>query len=149
MRSDLLRDERGNTLVLMPIAVVIVLGLAGISVDMALGFRAQRELEDLAAGIANDAVTAIDLDAFYGVSGTPELVLDERRIQTIVDSTVAAQPAGDPLSPNCTWTITGGGSTPPSLDVTCLGTADVIFFGAFGRDTIPVGATASATLEQD
>lgn len=59
------RDQRGSTLVLMPIAVLILLGLAAVAVDAAVVHLGQLRLSDLAAGLARDAVAAIDEQAFY------------------------------------------------------------------------------------
>ena len=147
-RTSRWRSEEGNTLILMPVAVVIVLGLAGLAVDSSLGFRAQRELEDLAAGIANDAVTALDLDAFYGVGGTPALVLDQARMDTIVAAAEGASNTSEPsLAARCTAEPVPG-TTEPTIEVQCTGIAEAIFFRMFGRDEIPVSATARATLAE-
>ena len=59
------RGEAGSTLVLMPIAVLILLGLAAVAVDAAVVHLGQLRLSDLAAGLARDAVAAIDEQAFY------------------------------------------------------------------------------------
>ncbi|MEX0835049.1 MAG: hypothetical protein WD010_03090, partial [Nitriliruptor sp.] len=46
------RDEGGNTLLLMPVGVLILLVLGAIAVDFAIVFTAQRELANLTAGLA-------------------------------------------------------------------------------------------------
>lgn len=62
MASD---AETANTLVLFPIAVLIVFGLGAVAIDAATLFLGQRRLADLSAAIANDAVAAIDIASFY------------------------------------------------------------------------------------
>jgi uncharacterized membrane protein len=59
------RAEDGNTLVLMPVAFLVLLALAAIAVDSAAVYLGQRRVADLAAGLANDAVAAIDQRSFY------------------------------------------------------------------------------------
>ena len=88
VRSDPGARDAGNTLVLMPIAILIVIGLAAVTVDSAAAFLGQRRLSDLAAGLAGDAVAAIDERAFYE-QGRTEVVasrvldLRDRRLATI------------------------------------------------------------------
>lgn len=60
-----LRGEAGNTLILFPVAVLILLGLGAVALDSATVFLGQRRLSDLAASIANDAISGVDLPAFY------------------------------------------------------------------------------------
>jgi hypothetical protein len=60
-----LRAEDGNTLLLMPVGVLIMLLLGAIAVDFAIIYMAQREVANLAAGLANDAAGAVDEEAFF------------------------------------------------------------------------------------
>ena len=73
-------DQRGNTLVLFPAAILIVLGLGALAVDSAVLFLAQRSLADVAATVANDSVAAVSTDAFYDPSGS-SIELDEDRAE--------------------------------------------------------------------
>ena len=58
--------ERGSTLLLFPSALLIVMALASIAVDSAIGFMAQRELVNATAAAANDVATqAISENSFY------------------------------------------------------------------------------------
>ncbi len=68
--------QDGNTLVLFPAAMLILLALVALSLDAAVAHLAQRRLADLAASVANDATTAMDLDAYYGRG---DLTLDASR----------------------------------------------------------------------
>ncbi len=58
--------EAGNTLVLAPVAILIVFGLGAVALDSATLFLGQRRLSDLAVAVARDAVAAVDLDHHYG-----------------------------------------------------------------------------------
>lgn len=73
--------EAGNTLLLMPVAVLILLVLGGLAVDFALVFTRQREVADLTAGLANDAASAISEAAFF--AGLP-YELDAARARDVV-----------------------------------------------------------------
>lgn len=57
--------EEGSTLLLMPAAVLVLVVLAGIAVDAATVFLGQQRLSHVAAGLANDAIAAVDEAAFY------------------------------------------------------------------------------------
>jgi hypothetical protein len=85
---DRLRREHGNTLVLFPAAVLIVLGLGGLALDSATIFLGQRRLADLAAALANDAVAAVDQETFLGVG---DLTLAQERISARQTQLIASQ----------------------------------------------------------
>jgi hypothetical protein len=59
------RAEEGNTLILMPVAFLVLLALAAIAVDSAAVYLGQRRVADLAAGLASDAAAALDQRSFY------------------------------------------------------------------------------------
>lgn len=59
------REQQGNTLVLFPVAVLILFGLGAIALDSATMFLAQRRLSDLAASVSHDSIAGLDRDAFY------------------------------------------------------------------------------------
>lgn len=75
----------------MPVAVLILLGLAAVAIDAATVFLGQRRLVDLASAVANDAVAAVDLDAFFGQVGTEVVPLDPDRAAARRDQLVARQ----------------------------------------------------------
>jgi hypothetical protein len=64
VRSDRTAED-GNTLILMPVAFLVLLVLASLTVDGAAAYLGQRRVADLAAGLANDAVAAVSEQAFY------------------------------------------------------------------------------------
>lgn len=82
-----LRDERGNTLVLFPAAVLILLGLGALALDAATIYLGRRRVADLAAATANDAAGGLLLDSFYDEERAPELdaLLGMQRAQVIAD----------------------------------------------------------------
>lgn len=90
-RSARAREEAGNTLILVPVAVLILLGLAAVALDSATIFLGQRRLVDLASAVANDAVAAVDVDAFFAQSGTEVVPLDRARAEARRDQLVARQ----------------------------------------------------------
>jgi hypothetical protein len=57
--------ERGSSMLLVPIAVLGLMTLAGIAVDSAMVFAGMREAADAAAAAANDAAASFDQDDFY------------------------------------------------------------------------------------
>lgn len=86
------REEVGNTLVLFPAAVLIVLGLGALALDSATVFLGQRRLVDVAAAIANDALAAVDPDAFFGQApGAVQVPIDPLRAEQRLGAIVAAQ----------------------------------------------------------
>lgn len=90
LRSEL-RSEAGNTLILVPVAILIMLGLAAVALDTATVFLGQRRLVDLASAVANDAAAAVDLDAFFTQAGTEVVPLDRARAAARRDQLVARQ----------------------------------------------------------
>jgi len=63
--TRLLRDDRGQTLFLAPIGLIIVLILGMATLEVGAMHLHQRQLDDLADSIANDAATVgFDTDAF-------------------------------------------------------------------------------------
>ena len=76
-------DEAGNTLVLVPVALLLVLGLAALAIDGTLLFLAERQLRGLAASVATDAAGTLDPARFYGPGG--EIVLDAVAAQRRAD----------------------------------------------------------------
>jgi hypothetical protein len=66
-------DQAGNTLALVPVAVIILLGLAALALDAAALYLGQRRLADLAAAAATDAAGALDVPGFYADPADPYL----------------------------------------------------------------------------
>ncbi len=151
-----LRQDDGNSLVLMPVAVLVVLGLGTLAVDTAVLFRAEGELHDLAAGLANDVVAAaVDVDAFYASTndgGDAVWQLSQDRIDEVIAVALAARApnvgADDGLAPACAGAPLG--ANPPRVEVTCRGTARTLLrLARFGDRTVTIEATATATLVSD
>ena len=63
------RSDRGSALMLVPAAVVITVILASFTLNSALTFLAEQELERTASAAANDAVSAIGQGTFYEAGG--------------------------------------------------------------------------------
>jgi hypothetical protein len=104
--------EDGNTLILMPVAFLVLLALAAIAVDSAAVYLGQRRVADLAAGLANDAVAAVSEQAFYEggevaiqtsrVAARQQQVLDTlAQDPAFRDVRCDVAPAGDRVTASC------------------------------------------------
>ena len=87
-----LRDEGGNTLVLFPTAILILLGLGAVALDSATIYLGQRRLADLAAATANDAAGGLQLESFYDEDAEPVL---DRELGTHRAQAIGAQMGQD------------------------------------------------------
>lgn len=137
-------SEHGNTLVLVPTAVLVLLVLAAIAVDAATVFLGQRRLADLAAGLATDAVAAVDEEAFY-TRGEIDLV--RSRAEQRRDAVIAAVGQDASLTGVACVLETG-------IEVataTCTGQAHPIFARGlpFGTGAVAIRATETARAAQD
>ncbi len=116
-------DEVGNTLVLFPAAVLIVLGLGALALDSATVFLGQRRLVDVAAAVANDALAAVDADAFFA-QDTDEVrvAVDPAQAQQRLLALVAAQAPDRSLEDlDCAFEALAAGP-PTRVEVRCTAT---------------------------
>lgn len=73
--------ERASTLLFFPAALLVMVVLAAVTVDFARLHLAQRQVDDLAAATANDAVTVgLDIDGFRSGDGYR---LDAARVDAV------------------------------------------------------------------
>lgn len=79
------RCEQGNTLLLFPAAVLIVMVLGAIAVDLSIVYLGEREVANLTAAVANDAAAALDEAAFYRRG---EVRIDPARARSVLESAV-------------------------------------------------------------
>jgi hypothetical protein len=134
-------DEAGNTLLLVPVGVLILLILGAIAVDFAVIYTGQREVAHVSAGLANDAAGAIDEATFFA-DGTS--VIDLGRARDVVAQVVANRH-------DDTFRIACPGVRAPAPDrveVACTGEVDLIFSpaipGTAGSVTVRASSTARA-----
>jgi len=81
------RDDRGQALLLAPIALLIVIALGAVTLEVAALHLKQRQLDDLADSLANDAATVgFDVDAFRA---TGEIVIDTGRATSVIAPGIA------------------------------------------------------------
>lgn len=140
MRAGPIRvDDRASVLMLVPAALLIVLIMASIAVDMSLVHLRQRQAQDLAAGAANDAVTAA---ADQGSLRTGGYRVDTDRAQAVVDRIVAASELAPDVAATPTVRVTDDGV---AVEISLY--ADYVFAGVIPGtpDGTIVTATASAT----
>ena len=124
-----LRSESGNTLLLFPAAVLILVILGALAVDLGVARLAQRDLANLSASVANDIAGALDEEAFY-VEG--EVRIDPDLAERLLGAAIDAHP-GDAVE------ITGGGWELLAADEVLVwfeGEVPVIFAGALRQDGV-------------
>lgn len=115
-------DEAGNALILVPVTVLILLGLAAVALDSATVFLGQRRLVDVASAVANDALAAVDLDAFFSQTGTEVVPLDRARAEARRDQLVARQGQDRSLEDvSCRFVALDDGP-PTRVEVVCTAT---------------------------
>lgn len=134
-------SEDGSTIVLYPFAVLIVLGLGGIALDMALFFQAHRTSVDVAAALAHDIAGVVD-EATWATSGS--VVIDTRRAQALVELT-NRDLDGHPHGLRCSAAVPP--ATPATVDVVCVGDAAPVLLpavGLLGQMELRGSATATA-----
>lgn len=126
----------------MPVAVLILLLLGATALDGAIVLMADRELNDVASGLANDAASLIDDEAFYR-DGTVRISQD--RVDALVAQMVPLL-QDDPLEFTCV------GRVAPSDDrvtVTCRGRTDLVFLPALPAAGTLGDVEASATARAE
>ena len=144
--------ERGSALLLFPAALLIMVALAAMTVDSAIAFLAQRELQNATAAAANDAATeALSDSSFYednrielSAAAVESIAVD--RVFALVDRarhhglTVTAE-AVPPPGPACAWTVRVAASS----------TVDELFGKAMpgSSGTAAVSARSNASPRQD
>ncbi|MHB8295883.1 MAG: pilus assembly protein TadG-related protein [Acidimicrobiales bacterium] len=127
--------ERGSTLVLVPVAVLIVMVLGAIAVDSAQVYLGQRQLSDAAAAAAHDAAGAISSSAFYG---TGTVMLDPARATAVADQATAAEHLGTGVQLAAPVTVAVSG------DQVCVSLTGVVL-PVFGRALPGIGRGQSVT----
>lgn len=151
MRSMTARSRRaqgGSVLILFPVAILIVMLLASITVDATVAFLAQRELAEATAGAANDAATeALEIDTFYRhdrLELNPDVVaaVAEDRVRRVIDTArhtnlQIVSEVLPPATPGC----------PPRVRVRTTSTVSYVFSPviAGAPDTTDVSASFTAS----
>ncbi|CAN5584168.1 hypothetical protein BH20ACT2_BH20ACT2_24990 [soil metagenome] len=139
-RQEALPRERGQVLMLMPAAVLVVIILGAIAVDLSVVYLAERDLSAAAAAAANDAVTyGFDEEAYRRGEG---YVIDPRRVDEAVTRSLQRRD----IDARPSVRIDGD-----EVEVTLAGTAEYVFAKAIpgvgdGTDLTVVG---SARTEED
>jgi len=142
--------QRGSALLLMPAAVLVMVVLGAFAVDAALVFLAEREVANLAAGVANDiAGAALDREAFYESGGEQrEVVIDRSQADKVLALSLAA------YRPDYLLGVGAEALAFPADDqvsVTVAASVEYVFSAALpgAADSAAVSATATATAQQE
>jgi hypothetical protein len=122
-------SEAGNTLLLFPAAVLVLVVLGALAVDLGVAHLAQRDLANLSAGVANDIAGALEEEGFY-VEG--EARIDPERAARILAAAVAAHPGEAVTITDADWELLGGAEVIVRLE----GEVPVVFTGAVTRDGV-------------
>ena len=81
-------SERGSSMLLAPIALLIVFMLGAVTLEIASMHLRQRQLHDLATSIANDAATVgFDIDEYRA---SEEISIDLARARSVIDPSIQA-----------------------------------------------------------
>ncbi|HSK25039.1 MAG TPA: hypothetical protein VK906_17775 [Egicoccus sp.] len=143
MASERVPAEDGNTLVLMPVAVLILLVLASLAFDAAVVHLQQRRLADLAASLANDAVAALDLASVYDLDVDP--VADPTRAQGLAAARLAVFAHDATLQDvSCTPQVAAG-----EVSVTCEGRVVPVFGRALASERAMFEVRATEVARAD
>ena len=144
-------EQAGNTLFLFPAAVLILFGLGAVALDTATVFLGQRRLVDIASAVANDAIAAVDVDAFFAQPPDGAAVpLDLTRAEARRDQIVARRSEDRSLSA-VACTIDALDTGPPArAEVSCTGTVRPILAPLWpgAPDARPVRAREVAVGQQ-
>jgi Flp pilus assembly protein TadG len=133
------RDEHGNTLLLMPVAVLVLLVLAALAFDAAAVFLQQRRLADLAASLANDSVARLDPASLYDEDRVP--TVDAAAAADLAAARLAAFHRDGPLREVTCQPTTAG----DEVTVACTGQVTPVFGRALGqRGAVEVRAVETA-----
>lgn len=137
-----MRAERGSVLMLMPAAVLVLVALAGITVDSAIAFLGEREVSNAAHAAANDVAGLVD-EAHFRVTGEVRIRCEDAP-EVAAASFAARQPAW--LRAGRVEVVACGGN---QVAVAAAGEVDYLFSKAVpgGPDGARVTATATATAE--
>jgi hypothetical protein len=127
---------------LMPAGVLIVLLLGALAVDAAVVFLGERELADLTAAAANDAVTvALAPEDFYRCGA---LQVDASVAREVAATVVTARASDSVVLTGLDVSVDSSGDA-PQVTVAATGTVDLVFTPAMpGADRTRVVAARSA-----
>ena len=133
-------SERGSTLLLAPIGLLIVLMLGAVTLEVGAMHLRQRQLHDLATTIANDAATVgFDVEEFRS-SG--QVAIDRTGAQSVVAPSIAISsiPEARPQSLN----IVQG--APPTIEIDLAYTHEFVLGQLIWDASTELTATGQATL---
>lgn len=107
---------------LVPVAILVVLGLAAVALDTATIFLGQRRLVDVASAVANDAIAAVDVEAFFAQEDTELVPLDRGRAEARLEQLVVRQGPDRSLEDLACRLVTLADGPPSRAEVVCTAT---------------------------
>lgn len=133
-------SDRGQTLLLAPIGLIIVILLGGATLEVGAMHLRQRQLDDLADSIANDAATVgFDIEEFRRSN---EISIDAAAANSIVDDAIAI--SNLPEAESAGVLVTNGAE--PSTTVVLTYTHEFILGRSLFGAATELTATGEATL---
>lgn len=145
MRRPRTRDERASAMLLVPTGILIVLILASITVDAALGFMAERTAASIASAAANDAASlAFDTEHFRN-TGQYRISSDIEAATDIVTAAAVIQ-AGD-LFIDGTLQVRVTVLDESRVQVVVTGEVARLILPSFATGSFNIDATAIGTVD--
>lgn len=138
---EVLGGEDGSTLLMYPVAVLMVLVIGAVAIDAAVLFQAHRQAVDTASGLASDIAGIVDEAAF---AREGEVRIDRDRAGDVLSYANEVQLAGHPNGLSC-----GAELGDDRVAVTCRGTGRPLLFTIGGEAaTLRVEATVTASSRE-
>ncbi len=133
-------SERGSTLLLAPIGLLIVMMLGAVTLEVGALHLRQRQLHDLATTIANDAATVgFDIDEFRT---TGNITIDAGGAQSVVGSSIALSDIPNARAQGLS--ITQG--APPTIEIDLALTHEFVLGQLIWGASTELTASGQATL---
>jgi Flp pilus assembly protein TadG len=139
------RKERGSALVLIPALTLIVLLVAGLIIDSAIGFAAKRDLVEAVSAAANDAANGFNDESFFAEGG---VALDHALVSRLGAESFRARSTGLVKARFESASITTVDGR-PAVRVVATATAPRLFSVLVGDDSWELRAEVTSVTRDD
>jgi Flp pilus assembly protein TadG len=142
------RRQRGSATLLVPVAVVCLLTLAGIAIDAAIVFAGVREAADAAAAAANDAAARFSEGGYYEAGTVDTYAASELQAQAA--NALNSRSFALLKNPEVTAQIATSSSGNLSVHTEVSGTVNTFFFKIVPgvRDSYSISVDGDAELRE-